>query len=90
MFHHPLKILKNNKPALNYILIASILGPFVGISLSFYSINNTQVGIASTLMATTPIMMLPLAKRFLGERIGWKSILGAIISFVGVSCLFIK
>lgn len=72
------------------MLIGSIIGPYLGISLSFIAIENTSVGIAATLMSTTPIMLIPLSKYFYKEQIHFISIIGTIIAVFGVSLLFIK
>jgi drug/metabolite transporter (DMT)-like permease len=71
-------------------VIGAILGPYLGITLSLIAINYTQVGIASTLMATTPIIMLPISHYIFKENLNWKSIVGAFITFIGVAILFIK
>ncbi|NLO20264.1 MAG: DMT family transporter [Ignavibacteria bacterium] len=42
-------------------LLGSIIGPYLGVTFSFIAIMHTKIGIASTLMATMPIMMLPLS-----------------------------
>lgn len=70
--------------------IGAILGPYLGITLSLVAINHTQVGIASTLMATTPILMLPISHYFMNEKLNWKSIVGAFVAVAGVAILFLK
>ena len=70
--------------------IGAILGPYLGITLSLIAIQYTQVGIASTLMSTTPILMLPISHYFLKEKLNWKSIVGAFVAVLGVAILFLK
>ncbi len=70
--------------------IGAILGPYLGITLSLIAINYTQVGIASTLMATTPIIMLPISHYIFKEKLNWKSFVGAFITVIGISILFIE
>ena len=60
------------------IFAGSVVGPFIGVWLSQIAIQNTYVGIASTLMALTPVFMLPVAKWYYkedGQRSGgvWHS-----------------
>lgn len=70
--------------------IGAILGPYLGITLSLIAIQHTKVGIASTLMATTPILMLPISHYFMKEKLNWQSIVGAFVAVLGVAILFLK
>jgi len=83
-------ILKKEKKALNYIVIGSIIGPFLGITFSLIAIAYTFVGIASTLMATVPIVMLPIIIFYYKEKLSPISILGAFIAVAGIAVLFLK
>jgi drug/metabolite transporter (DMT)-like permease len=91
-----LKKLSNPRPIFSnrriiYLLIAgSIIGPYLGITLSYVAIINTHVGIASTLMSTPPVIMLPIVYFIYHEKLNWKSILGAIIAVTGIAILFLK
>jgi hypothetical protein len=42
----------------------TLLGPFIGVWLSLIAVQAAQVGIASTLMAMTPVISLPLVHFF--------------------------
>lgn len=88
-YSNPLKVYKSDKLSQINILLGSFFGPFLGISLSFYAIQHTQVGIAATLMATQPILMLPLSKIVYKERLSHISIIGALIAVIGVAILFL-
>lgn len=82
-------ILKENKKAFEYIVIGSIIGPFLGITFSLIAVAYTFVGIASTLMSTVPIVMLPIIVFYYKEKISMISILGAFIAVSGVAILFL-
>lgn len=71
-------------------LLGSIVGPYLGITFSFIAIMYTKVGIASTLMSTMPIMMLPLSHFIYKEKVSVKSIIGAVIAVVGVVVLIFR
>ena len=86
-FINPVKIFKNDKRALIFTAIGSFIGPFLGITFSLISISHTQVGIAATIMATVPIIMLPMVRFYYKEKLTWISILGAIIAVAGISVL---
>lgn len=83
-------ILKENKDALKYIIVGSIIGPFLGITFSLIAVANTFVGIASTLMSTVPIVMLPIVIFYYKEKLSTISIVGAFVAVVGVAILFLK
>ncbi|MBI5324715.1 MAG: DMT family transporter [Ignavibacteriae bacterium] len=88
-FKNPFKIFIGEKKSFWLIILGSILGPYLGITFSFYAIIYTKIGIASTLMATIPIIMLPLSVWIYKEKLSWKSIVGAFISVAGVAILFL-
>ena len=67
----------------------TIFGPFVGVGFSLMAVQYTAAGIASTLMAMTPIIILLPSHWLFGERITWRAIFGAVISVVGVSLFFL-
>ncbi len=71
-------------------LLGSIVGPYLGITFSFIAIMYTKVGIASTLMSTMPIMMLPLSHFIYKEKVSVKSIIGALIAVAGVVVLILR
>jgi len=78
-----------NIPAMKRILIGSVFGPFLGVSFSLYSVQHTNAGIASTIMAIVPILIIPPAIIFMKQKVTLKEIIGAIISVVGVAMFFI-
>ncbi len=83
-------IYRKDRKALLLTLLGSFLGPFLGITLSLISVANTTVGIAATLMATVPILMLPLVKYIQKDHVSWRAILGATIAVAGVAILFTR
>lgn len=83
-------ILKRKPEALKYIITGSIIGPFLGITFSLIAVAYTFVGIASTLMSTVPIVMLPIIIFYYKEKLSAISIIGAFIAVIGVAILFLK
>ena len=70
-------------------LLTTIFGPFVGVGFSLMAVQYTAAGIASTLMAMTPIIILLPSYWLFHEKITWKAVLGAFISVIGVSLFFL-
>ncbi|MEG1544659.1 MAG: EamA family transporter, partial [Tannerellaceae bacterium] len=65
-------------------------GPFLGVSFSLMAVQYTEAGIASTLMALTPILILLPAFFLFHQKVTIREIIGAIISVIGVSLFFIS
>lgn len=72
-----------------FVLVATILGPFIGVSLSLMATLYTSTGIAQTIMAMTPIFILLPSRYFFHQRVTFLEIIGAIISVIGVTLFFI-
>jgi len=51
-------------------------------------VQLTHVGIASTLMSLSPVILLPLSHRVFKERITPRTILGTVVALVGVAMIF--
>jgi drug/metabolite transporter (DMT)-like permease len=67
----------------------AFFGPFIGVSLSLIAVQRTEAGVAATLMALTPIFILVPARFLRGDRITWRSILGALLAVLGSALLFL-
>ena len=75
--------------AMKYMTLGSFTGPFLGVSLSLLAVQHTDTGIAATLMALVPVMIIPAAIVIHRERIRLLEIIGAIISVGGVALFFL-
>ena len=75
--------------ALKHILIASFLGPVLGVFFSLVAIQNAEIGIASTLMSLQPVILIPIGYYFFKEEISWQSIAGTIVALLGVAVIFL-
>ena len=73
--------------ALKTLFSGSFFGPFLGVWLSLVAIKHTRIGVASTLMATTPIILIPLAHWIFKDRVTLGSIIGTLIAIAGVALL---
>ncbi|MGL5272755.1 MAG: DMT family transporter [Phocaeicola sp.] len=77
-----------DKKGMQAATMATLFGPFVGVSLSLMAVQYTEAGIASTLMALTPILILWPTYLFFKQRITLKEVIGACISVMGASLFF--
>ncbi len=78
-----------NKRADIAILGGAVFGPFIGVWFSLIAIQHTYVGIASTLMALPPVILIPLSNWIFKEKITYLAIIGTIISVFGVALIFL-
>lgn len=75
--------------AFSCALGAAIFGPFVGVSLSLMATLYTNAGIAQTIMATTPVLILLPAWLLFKQKVTAMEVLGAMIAVLGVTLFFI-
>ena len=71
------------------MLVAVFSGPFIGVGFSLMAVQYTAAGIASTIMAMTPIIILLPSKWLFHQPITARTVVGAVISVVGVSLFFL-
>lgn len=89
-YKNPVRLYKRDAKALAFTFTGTIFGPFLGVTCSLIAIANTKVGIASTIMATVPVIMLPLVRVIYKERPTWRSVIGAFFAVGGVAILFFR
>lgn len=78
----------SNRPGLGYTTIGAFFGPFLGVSMSLLAVQHAAAGVAASIMATTPIVIIPAVILIKKERVGIGGILGAMLAVAGVSLLF--
>jgi drug/metabolite transporter (DMT)-like permease len=85
----PLREAIHDKKGLAVATATTVFGPFVGVGFSLMAVQYTAAGIASTLMAMTPIIILLPSYWLFHQKITWRAVAGAVISVVGVSLFFL-
>ena len=84
-----LKAAFHDRKGLAYVAILTLFGPALGVSLSLMAVQYTDAGIASTLMALTPVLIiLPYAILY-KQKVRLKEIIGVTVSMVGVAMFFL-
>ncbi|AMC11154.1 hypothetical protein Lupro_07765 [Lutibacter profundi] len=76
--------------SIKFILVGSIFGPFLGVYTSLLSVKYTSVGIASTIMAIIPVLIIPPAILIYKEKVTLKEVIGAFIALTGIGLFFIQ
>ena len=67
-------------------LLATLLGTTLGIALQQLALQQLPGGVAVALLATAPLMAIPLAQ-WEGDQPGWRGWLAALLALSGVSVL---
>jgi drug/metabolite transporter (DMT)-like permease len=79
----------NDRRALGFASLGAFFGPFLGVSLSLYSVRHTVAGVAASIMALQPVIIIPLVVLLYRERVGIGGVLGALVAVAGVALLFL-
>jgi drug/metabolite transporter (DMT)-like permease len=67
-----------------WVAANSLAGQTIGVTCMQWALENTSAGIVTAIIATTPILLLPMTRFTDGERIGVRSTLGALTAVAGV------
>lgn len=86
---HKLKPAFGNLRSIGFISIGAFFGPFLGVSFSLLSVRHTGTGIASTIMAIVPVLIIPPAILLLKEKVSLKEVAGACLAVSGVALFFL-
>jgi drug/metabolite transporter (DMT)-like permease len=78
-----------NRPAMIRTGVGAFFGPFLGVSLSLMAVQNTQAGVAATLMALVPILIIPPSILIKKEKVSPRALLGSLIAVAGSALLFL-
>ena len=78
-----------DRTGMGYALIMTLFGPVIGVSLSLMAVQYTDAGIASTLMALTPVLILLPCAFIYRQKIRPKEIAGVCVSMLGVALFFL-
>jgi drug/metabolite transporter (DMT)-like permease len=76
-----------DRPALARLSLGAVFGPFIGVSLSLMAVQHTATGIAATLMAIVPVLIIPPAVLVFKERVSLRAVAGAIVAVGGVALM---
>lgn len=83
-----LKAALRDPVTMKYASVITLFGPFLGVSLSLMAVRYANAGVASTIMAMTPaLIVIPevIAKK---KKIRLKEMIGLLVSLAGVAMFF--
>lgn len=84
-----LEDLRGKPRILGLLALGAFIGPVLGVTGSLLAIQHAEIGIASTLMSLTPVILLPVSHFVFKEQVTWQAILGTILAIAGVAILFL-
>lgn len=82
-------VLRDRKSTL-IVAAGATLGPFIGVWLSLVAVKRIEAGVAATIMATMPILILPLVVLVYKEKVSARAVFGALIAVGGIALLFLR
>jgi drug/metabolite transporter (DMT)-like permease len=81
--------LRNQPRVIGLLALGAFVGPVLGVSASLFAVQHAEIGVASTLMALTPVILLPVSHFVYKENVGWQAIFGTVLAIAGVAILFL-
>ena len=84
-----LKAAVRDAPGMKTTFNGAIFGPFLGVVLSLYAVQQTNAGVVSTLMALSPVLIIPPAILVLKQKVRFPEIAGAVIAVAGSAIFFL-
>jgi drug/metabolite transporter (DMT)-like permease len=78
-----------NSSAIKATSLGAFFGPFLGVSFSLIAVMHTEAGIAATIMALVPVLIIAPAVILYKQKVTVPEIIGAFISVCGVAVFFI-
>jgi drug/metabolite transporter (DMT)-like permease len=78
-----------NRDGMLLTTLGAFFGPFLGVSFSLISVKHTEAGIASTIMALVPVIIIIPAVIFYKEKVTLAEFIGAVVSVGGVALFFV-
>ncbi|HXT13322.1 MAG TPA: DMT family transporter [Candidatus Angelobacter sp.] len=67
-----------------WVIANSMAGPALGVSCYQWALMSKQTSVVLPIVATTPLVVMPLAHYLEGDRITWRTVLGGILAVAGV------
>ena len=77
-----------NKKGMIYIVLGTVVAT-LGVTALVEAMKYANVGIVSTLAATSPILIIPISIIFFKEKVSILEGIGALVSFAGITIFFI-
>jgi drug/metabolite transporter (DMT)-like permease len=67
-----------------WVLVNALAGQTLGVTCMQWALDTTSAGIVTAIIATTPVLLLPMTRIVDGEKIGLRPLTGALVAVCGV------
>ncbi len=78
------------RDAMLYTLGGAIAGPFLGIWMSLIAVRHTETGVAAAIMASVPVVIIPVSIFVYHQYPSARAVIGALITVGGIVLLFLR
>ena len=78
---------RHDLKAFAFTSVGAFLGPYLGVVLSLAALHYTSAGVASTIMALTPVTLIPFAVFIHKEHVSPRALVGTVVAFSGIVLL---
>ena len=73
-----------------FVFGGAIVGPYIGVWLSLVAVKYTKAGIASTLLSTVPILIIPIEFIVHRRKPSIRAIVGTGLAVLGIAMIFMR
>lgn len=77
----------NRAAAWRWVLLNGLAGPTVGVAFYQWALKTTPSGLVMSIIATTPLVIIPFSYFLEGDRPSLRSLAGAVLAVAGVAAL---
>lgn len=68
----------------------AFVGPFIGVTLSLAAFKYANPAVASTVIATSPVLVIPIVRIVYKQKITWRAVVGSLVAVAGVAVLTLR
>ena len=84
-----IRVAIRDRRAMAFVTRGAFFGPFLGVSLGLLAAQRAGAGIAATLIATVPVILIPVAIFRYHEHVALPEVIGIVTAVTGVALLFL-
>lgn len=78
-----------DRGAMGLTAVGAVFGPFLGVAFSLFALQSTSAATASTLMALTPVLIIPPSILLLKQKVRLLEAVGAVLAVTGAALFFL-
>ena len=86
---HKLIQAPKDRKGFSFAMLTTFFGPFLGVGFSLMAVQYTNAGIAQTLMALTPVLIILPYCLIYKQKVKFREMVGVTLSMAGVAMFFL-